>query len=212
MIRPSTILALCLVTLVLASNAYSADKNSDCVSCNTSSVPGLPNTRPIENLAKVTARSKFQSDDFQAYLQSYCMKFEQVTSPHSMKKEIIEPMRKTPYSFEQYWTQAECRPVKIGATLSPLIHLAADETFGRRVWLETLYKHLTDKKELNIWNNIVNAKNTRGQTVLDYIAYIRRDKQYRDEEVEDVNALLKFLCEKGATFAVEKTLKCPYSI
>lgn len=214
MTRPSTVLFLSLITILSITTSHAANTkkapagvSSDCVTCSLQQAPGAPEIRGVKSFEAIVAKTTFQDDDFANFLQAFCMKFEYVTNPYAFKKEIIGEMKKTPYSFEKFWTQPDCQPSKYGgAVKAPIIHLAADEAFGRKVWLETLHKEMKDDQ---MFKRMINAKNTKGQTVLDYIVFGYKDKQYRPEEIEDVNALAKFLCEKGATFSVEKSQKCP---
>jgi hypothetical protein len=211
MIRSSTVLNFLLITILSITTSHAANSKkatqTDCVTCSLQVAPGAPEIRGVKSFEAIVAKSSFQDDDFANYVQAFCMKFEIISNPYAFKKEIIGEMKNTPYSFEKFWTQPDCQPGKWGGTVkAPIIHLAADEAFGRIVWLETLYKEMKDEQ---MFKRIINAKNTKGQTVLDYIVFGYKDKQYRPEEIVDVNALAKFLCEKGATFAIEKNQKCP---
>lgn len=213
MTKPSTVLFFLTFTLLSVTNVNAGTSSSqsqiqskDCASCNLETAQDAPAIKELDTSEKTADKASFEEEDFKNFLYAFCMKFERITNPYAFKVEILKVMKNTPYSFEKYWTQAECRPDKLGATLAPIVHLAADEAYGRRVWLETLYNELKDEV---MWKKIVNSKNTEGQTVLDYIVFGYRSKMYRPEEIEDVNKLSKFLCETGATFAIEKDQKCP---
>lgn len=189
-----------------------ASEKKDCIDCNYKEVVGAPGVGNLDKLTKIVKTGTYQDEDFGWFLKTFCSKFEQASSAYAFKKDIIEEMKKTPYSFDKYWMQPGCYPTKIGNTDSPIVHLAAEETAGRKQFLEALYKYYKDRNELKTWVKVINSKNTKGFTLLDYIVYLNKNKSYREEEVPDVNELVKFICDKGGTFSVNTDRKCPMSI
>lgn len=149
------------------------------------------------------------TSDFFACQQSYCMRFEQVSNNYGFRKDMIESMKKTPYSVDQYWSEPGCLPRRIRAnTLSPLFHLAAESAGPRKPFIETLYKSYQEKNENEIWLRIVNSKNTRGDTILDYIDYLNFSKTLREDEKPEINELMIFPCDRGGIFS-KTSNKCP---
>lgn len=200
-------LTLFAVTIAFAHLSWAADKK-DCVECTYKRVVGAPDLGGLEKLAKVD----LSKDELNAYQLSYCMKFEQVSNNYGFKKDIIESMKKSPYSFDQYWITPGCTPKRIGNTDAPIIHLAAEDAGGRMQFIQTLYKTYQERKDNAQWLKVVNAKNSRGHTLLDYIDYLSTSGTFRDEEKSEVNEFITFLCERGATFSVSNNRKCPMKI
>ncbi len=191
-------------------SAY-ADKK-DCVDCKFDKVSGEPAVGNLDKLARFTNTGLYQNTDFEGYHQTYCLKFEDVGHTYAFKKEILESMKKTPYGVDKYWVQSGCHPKKMGNTVSPIAHLVAEDASGRTQFLESLYKYYADKKDLKTFTQVLNAKNSRGLTMLDYIVYLENNNQFNKNEREEVNSLIKFICDKGGKFSVSSEKKCPMSI
>lgn len=213
MFLQKTIKALVLFSIVTSlSMANAVDEKKDCIECSYNKLAGAPDTGSLDKLAKV-AKTRLLTEDevFLDYLKSYCMKFEQVSHSYGFKRDMIEGMKKTPYSIDRYWTSSGCTPSRIGGTTSPIVHLIADDASGRNPFMETLYKYYQDKNDNDTWLKVVNAKNSRGHTILDYIDNMNNRKELIEEERESVNYLIKFLCDRGAVFSFSNK-KCPMSI
>lgn len=198
------------MTMLTFSNSIIAADKKDCVDCKYDKVVGAPSVGNFDKL--LSAASKYQDNDFEGYHQAYCLKFEDVSHTYAFKKEILESMSKTPYKVEKYWMQSGCQPKKMGNTDAPILHLVAEDAAGRMQFFEALHKYYTDKKDNQTWLKIVNAKNSRGLTMLDYIVYLEKNQKFNSDEREDVNKLIRSLCDKGAVFSVSSEKKCPMSI
>ena len=203
-------LTLFAVTIALAHSSWASDKK-DCVECTYKKVVGAPDLGNLEKIAKV-ARTNLKDEEFIDYQLTFCMKFEQVNNNYGFKKEILESMKKTQYTVDKFWTEPGCVPKRIGNTEVPLIHLTAEDARSRKLFLETLYKYYQERNENNQWIKIVNAKNTMGYTILDYIDYLNSSGTLRPDERKDINGLITFLCERGAVFSHASNKKCPMQI
>lgn len=206
------IVFLFLIVCFSTGNAYSADsKSKDSVTCAQKALEGTPDTERIDKLNNIVTKASYQSTDIAGYHQAYCLKFEHVSNTYMFKKDILEAMKKTPYGIEKLWTLQGCSPKSMGATDSPLIHLVAEDVGGKTQFFLALHKYLLDQKDEKTWLKIVNAKSSRGHTMLDYIVYLTERKVYLYEEIESVNNLIKLACEKGAVFSAYDR-KCPTEI
>lgn len=157
---------------------------------------------------KITRGSLIGDESFDEYYKLYCMRFEQLVNKFDFQKNMLEDMRKSPYPVDRFWLEVNCRPSRIGGTLSPIVHLVAEEVGGRMQFFELLHKYYQQEKSNVTWINIVNTKNTRGHTLLDYIDYLDRARELREEEREDINKLINFLCKRGGTYSYAKNKNC----
>lgn len=220
MLRHFASINFILVTIfsIVSFSVFATDKikDKDCVECTYKKVVGAPDITHIEGLEKVVrnnvVKTNYQSIDFEGFHKSFCMKFENVGHVYAFKKEILEAMKKSGYSMEKYWTQVGCVPGKIGGTTTPISHLVAEDAAGRMQFLKALHKYLMDNKEEKTWHKVVNAPNSRGFTMLDYIVYLNSSSQIREEERASTNELIIYLCNNGGVFTNFKNNKCPLSI
>jgi hypothetical protein len=140
---------------------------------------------------------------FMDHLFAYCMKVDQVSHVYGFNKEILSSMKKSPYNVDLYWVTAGCRPHRIGGTTSPLIHWMIEDASGRLQFLKALEKYyLFERKEPALWRAVINAKNSRGQTLLDYAQYLKQARDLRTEEFGDVAEMVTYICANGAVNAV----------
>lgn len=212
------VLAVSFLESLLSTNLWAETINrgekGDCVGCVPKVAYGSPvtNNKGLENIVKV-AKSTQTSDDFVHGLTAFCITFEQLEGVYDFKKKLTEPMKKSSYSIDKYWQEAGCQLRRMGATESPIVHLVAENAVDRKEYLEALYKYYNnERKDRDLWLKAVNAKNTRGQTLLDYIEYMRKNNLFINEEKPAVNELIVFLCDNGAVFSENKNIKCPMRI
>jgi hypothetical protein len=151
-----------------------------------------------------SGKTVFLNDEFEGYLKTYCLKIEQAGSAYAFKTDVLDAMKKTGYRLTDFWHAPGCTPNKIGGTDAPIAHLVAEETGGRLQFLRVLQRYfLTERNGSHAWLATLNAKNSRGFTLLDYIAYLKLENKYRRDEIEEeVIKLVKFVCDNGAVNAV----------
>ncbi|MBC7428305.1 MAG: hypothetical protein H7336_06820 [Bacteriovorax sp.] len=188
--------------------------SNDCVSCTPVMAAGSPleGNKSAQLVALVSSKAMSQADaSFQSYLNVYCMNFTQLGGVSNFKQTLLDPMKATSGSEEgmnRYWLAAGCEPQLMGGTTSPLVHLAAENATERKSYLEALQKYYLEKNDKASFTKIINAKNSRGYTLLDYLNYLYVQKEFMAEEEKGINDLYKFLCDNGGVFSIYKK-KCP---
>ncbi|WP_343582803.1 hypothetical protein [Herbaspirillum sp.] len=147
---------------------------------------------------------------FSSYQDGYCMKFTYIVRNQvaGFLKELEE---ETPYPIDDYFQTAGCRQKGWGGdVLSPMMHLIGDDPAGRVEFAEVIYKYYTIKrKDPQLWLAAVNARNTLGETVLDYLDHLVAIQSfYAPESKNAVAQITAFLCAKGGVYA-KYGKKCP---
>lgn len=163
-----------------------------------------------DNSGAKQARSEEEAS-FQSYLNIYCMNFTQLGGVNNFKTTLLDPMEASAGSrekFNRYWLSAGCEPQLMGGTMSPLAHLAAENPTERQAYLEALQKYYRERGDETIFTKIINVKNSRGYTLLDYLIYLHVQREFMAEEEKGVNDFYKFLCDNGAVFSIYKR-SCP---
>jgi hypothetical protein len=194
-----------MVMTMIVSNANARDR--DCVDCGLKEAPGAP-TSGNKNIDGITRALSQDGTSFNYYITTYCMTFTNVRNNFQFKKKIIEAMENSKFQAESYWQEAGCTPNKIGGTLSPIIHLAAENATERLPYLKVLHEYYTKSNGSKLWTTMINAKNSRGQTFLDYIMYLRDTNQIIDEQKNAMNELIVFACSTGGIFSTNKVSSC----
>lgn len=108
-----------------------------------------------------------------------------------------------------FWTEFGCEPRYIARTEAPLAHLIAENSTDRMKFLEMLKKYYESLNDIESFKKIINAKNSRGYTTLDYIQYTYETKRYVTAEEPGLNLFIKFLCDSGAEFSFYPNKSCP---
>lgn len=140
---------------------------------------------------------------FKNYQDGFCMQFE-VTSMNSLGGFIRELEESTPYSIDDYLQHPGCSQAGYAHTVkSPMLHLIADNVHKHDEALQKFHKYYNVKRKDNsLWLAAVNAKNTEGETVLDYFELRRRQHNYPSEISRKVVAsIVAFACSKGAVYS-----------
>ena len=163
-----------------------------------------------DDRAPKNAKSEEEAS-FQSYLNIYCMNFTQLGGVQNFQRTLIEPMEASAGSnekFNRYWLTAGCEPYLMGGTKSPLAHLAAENPTERQAYLAALQKYYLARGNKTIFTSIINTKNSRGYTLLDYLIYLHAQREFMAEEEKGLNDFYKFLCDNGAVFSIYKK-SCP---
>lgn len=186
----------------------------DCVSCSPDIAPGYPLTgnRSATAIAQVSNKALTQEEkNFYSYLTIYCMTLPEIRGERDFKKRMIDAMAKTATdgNMDAYWTEPGCEPNYIANTSSPLIHIVAQNSTDRMQYMVYLQKYYTARNDFTTFRKILNAKNTQGQTVLDYIQHSFSGRRFARQEEPGLNEFIKFLCANGAEYAQNKDRKCP---
>jgi hypothetical protein len=94
---------------------------------------------------------------------------------------------------------------------SPLLHYIAEapetrEEFLDNIWLYYLYR----KKQPDFFSVAVNATNTKGETLLDYLESLKqRGINSQEGQQEPLKNIIEFACAHGGIYALNKIKKCP---
>lgn len=148
---------------------------------------------------------------FQSYLNVYCMNFTQLGGVQNFRRTLVDAMEAsagTHEKFDRYWLIAGCEPQLMGGTKSPLAQLAAENPTERQAYLVALQNYYLARGDKTIFTRIINVKNSRGYTLLDYMIYLHAQREFIAEEERGVNDFYKFLCDNGAVFSIYKK-SCP---
>lgn len=148
--------------------------------------------------------------NFNDLSERFCLSFE-MKGPEFIGS-IIEEMETTPFSVEQYLRGARCQPQGYSNALkAPLLHLIADDPTAKDGMLERLVLYYKKKrKEPELIATWINAKNTKGETLVDYFELLRiRRINTLPEQLPTIEKMIRRACEYGGTYAVYTAKKCP---
>ncbi len=166
----------------------------------------------------VKAEHSFKASDkvmsniiFSNYLYTFCMALENLDDGEKeFKKRMIDPMVKltTDGNIDNFWTEPGCVPRFIGDVMSPLIHVAAENSTDRLQFVKFLKKYYRQKGDDKKFLEVLNAKNTLGWTVLDYIYFAYSTNRFVKIEEAGVNRFTEYLCDHGVTYS-KYNKSCP---
>ena len=186
----------------------------DCVTCTPDLAPGFPLTgnRSARAIAMVSDKALTQEEQsFFIYLSAYCMTVPQLRTEKDFNKKMMDSMKETASNgnVDNYWQEAGCEAQYMAQTMSPLVHVIAENSTDRMQFMVYLRKYYANKKDLGTFKKIVNAKNSQGQTVLDYIQHAFNNRRFVSMEEKGLNEFIKFLCENGAEYSKSPGKRCP---
>jgi hypothetical protein len=170
----------------------------------------VPNSRIEGNksmgmLAQVSRDLLSKTDSiFMANLYGFCMDFDGgEKGAKTFRKRVLNDMEtiQPTNKVANYFLEAGCNPNKIAATRSPLAHLAAELPSDRIDHLEVIRKYFLEKNKLGMFALILNAKNTRGHTTLDYFHYLVENKEITKFQINFSGEFIKYLCTNGAEYS-----------
>ena len=190
-----------------------AKVEKDCVSCNLAHVIGAPNiSADADNIDKVIqvmnqGNDSRGSSSLTNEVKGFCMALKQFQGQApSFKKEILIPMTKAGYKIESILKSPECTSESIGGTSSPILHLVADNVEARFKYLKIIYEYFLSRGEASTtWLNIINAPNSRQQSLLDYVYFLQQKKIISEDQG---NRLIVFLCSTDGEF-LSSPVACP---
>lgn len=193
---------LCTAFLLTMKPAFA----TDCVNCGPKNISGVPSNESLDDLEKIVKGGQTQK----FISQGYCMQFSQI--PQEMVGTMIKELEGTGYPVEKYLTDPICQPRGyIGNVKSPMLHAIADDVNKREEFLNNIWLYYSKKrKQPEIFNQAINAKNTKGETLLDYIETMR-DKSYYTIQSQQppLDKIIKMLCDHGGVYATNPDKKCP---
>jgi len=196
---------LCGAVLVTTVNAFA----TDCVNCGPKDVSGMPKNSTFDAMEKIAGRGV--TDKGEIYkIKNYCMRFAQI--PQQLVGATIKEMEGTTISIENYLTQPLCQPRAYSNVVqSPMIHVVAEDPTKREEFLQNIWLYYSKKrKEPEIFDQAINAKNTEGETLLDYIETMRIKGFYTEPgQKTALVKIINMLCTHGGFYATQKNMKCP---
>lgn len=193
---------LCGALMLSSISAFAGD----CVNCGPKDVSGMPSNNSMSDLEKIVKNGQTQK----FISEGYCMQFSQI--PQQMVGKMIKELETTGYPVEKYLTDPLCQPRGYSdAVKSPMLHAVADDVNKREEFLNNIWLYYSKKlKQPEIFNEAINAKNTKGETLLDYIEVMRSKKYYTLEEQQPpLEKIIKMLCDHGGVYAKTPNKKCP---
>jgi hypothetical protein len=206
---------LFLVILAMSSNqVFAADKN--CVKCDPSKVAGSPDAS-LGGLDKVvvamasSSTTKYKTADL-SKMGDYCGLFE-VGSNDGTITPLIAKIETEGFSHVEVFSANVCPPKKLDPSkyLTPMIQYVADDSENRYNFPNEIYKYLEKTGNKDGWLKIINAKNSKGMTYLDYVKYV-----YKKTKNEDLKPrllkLYQYACDHGGEFSFYNTQTCSSSI
>lgn len=199
----------------------------DCVECNSNVLTkeSMPDKKkaldlkmaveaPIE-MARRAERSPALAPSppplSQANYQSiFCDKFSMIEWTYIAP--TIKEMEETPYAVDAYFQTPSCQPRNYGANVKcPLFHIIADSPGKRENFLNIMWLYYTKKrKDPAKFVEAINFKNTKGETLLDYIESMKKDGMYPTTETQaTVEKIIATACSRGAVYSFYLDKKCP---
>jgi len=91
------------------------------------------------------------------------------------------------------------------------MQLTVEDVYSRKEHMEKMYNYIMKKhKKESIFTDAVNAQNTAGMTVLDYIEFNLKNGEFStaDSKVQ-IGKVREFVCSHGGVYSKYKDLKCP---
>lgn len=207
--------------------------SKDCVSCTKKTIGEdvqpdkraaleLKNavTTPIELASKsslvITTKSEVgrspavEKSSKQELQDLYCMKFANIEWQSIAS--TIKEMEATPYPVDSYFLTASCQPAGYSEVVkSPISHIIADDPSKRENFLNIIWLYYSKKRnDPAKFVDMVNAKNTEGETLLDYIETMSRNGIYlSDGSKASVAKIISVACSHGAVYSAFPEKKCP---
>lgn len=192
---------LCGTFLLATTGAFAGD----CVNCGPKNVSGLPSNNSLDDLSKIV-----QGGQTQKFIsQGYCMQFTQI--PQEMVGTMIKELETTGYPVEKYLTDPICQPDGYSVSVkSPMIHAVADDVNKREEFLNNIWLYYSKKrKQPEVFEQVINAKNTKGETLLDYIEKLRAQNAYSIAgQQPPLEKIIAMLCSHGGVYVKNTTKKC----
>lgn len=157
--------------------------------------------------ARAPAGEVLSRDNYQ-YI--FCHKFDQIEW-QSVASLITKEMEPSGYSVEDFFRTPECQPGGYSdAVKSPILHVIADDPSKRVKFLDIIWNYYSKKRnDPAKFAEVVNAKNTEGETLLDYIETRKKNENYATIMKADLEKIVAVACSHGAVYSAFKDKKCP---
>ncbi|WP_028602948.1 hypothetical protein [Ottowia thiooxydans] len=143
------------------------------------------------------------------YFENYCMVF--TMTPKNLIGSLIQKFEKSPYTPEEYFLHSKCQPTGYSwAVKSPMVHYVIEKPESRAEFLNSIRLYYDKKrKQPEIFTEILNVKNTKGETMLDYMETLRqRGTNVHPDLQLPVANMISYICSYGGRYAVYNK-SCP---
>lgn len=191
-----------LLTTILISTAFAGE---NCVQCDDKNVSGAPTNTP---LAGITEKVKKPDYSFESDLSAFCMRF--LSTSKNGLDNMFQKLENEYFPVDDYFQIAGCRTKKApGDVKSPMLHLTLDAPCSRIEYpkiVNDYYKYTREQPEL--WEKVVNAKNSAGETYLDYIETLINENRFTETK-GCVNKLIAFVCGTKVAIYSKYNKTCP---
>ena len=202
------------VLLVAVAQIALGQQSKTCHTCNPNHVPGsiVESNMTLGQLSEKSLALLSDADGtFMGNLYGYCMAFPgDVRGAKTLRKRLISKMEGTAPNgkVDSYFLEAGCNPDNLGSSRVPLAQIAAELPSVRIDHLEVVRKYFIEKNKDGLFTKMLNAKNTRGHTTLDYLAYLVENRKFTQFQVDASPAFKKYLCANGAVYSVYRNQSC----
>jgi hypothetical protein len=205
------ILSVMMISSVMMSAVgFGEEKKCDCD--EVQGMPTLQKAALSTAMDKIAVKASEISPEQKAKMESYCLTFKQI------KKEFVgytlKEMEATPFPVDQYFQIPQCQADSYSNVVkSPLLHMIADDPPEREPFLKKIYSYYERKNQVATFTQALNMKNTKGETLLDYIEWINVNKlKTEPDQQEALNKIITYACSKGAVYSYYKNKACPANI
>lgn len=151
---------------------------------------------------------------FEHYMHKYCNKFVQI--PYGSIGSTIKEMEATNFPLLDFFTTSQCQSERYSENVkSPLLHIIVDDPTAREKFLGIIYKYFfLIKNKPEYFEMAINAKNTKGETLLDYIETLKStDRTNLPEQIAVFNELIILACKHGGVYSTRATsVRCEASL
>jgi len=223
----NTKLIVFLVITFFSVSLFAANKNADCVSCTKTTVGSevQPDKKAIDELGhnlsaplilsenKGISRSPAVVPDQilqKDYQVKFCLQFSNIQWQVITK--MLDEMQASPYPIDDYFKTSVCQSEGYSNVVkSPLAHIIADDPGKRVKFLDIMWLYYNKKRNDPLkFVEMVNAKNTEGETLLDYLESMRiKGKYTKDSSKNSVAKIISEACSHGAIYSAYPDKKCP---
>ena len=182
---------------------------TDCVNCMPTDASSMAKNAPVDTMQN-TANGDLSEKHRIFLIEDYCIKFSQISQ--EFVGATIRDMEKTPIPPEEFLTARLCQPTFYSINIkSPMIHGIADDITKREEFLQNIWLYYSKKrKQPEIFDQIINSKNSLGETLLDYLETRKNDNSYVfDTQKAAYTKIVTLLCSRGAVYSFHKDKKCP---
>lgn len=146
------------------------------------------------------------SDQQRTYAEKYCSRFV-IISKEMVGTTIKEMESSAPLSgltVDDYFLHSLCKPREYsGSVRSPMIHYVAEAPFRKEEFLNSIWLYYLRKRhQPEIFHEILNTRNTIGESLLDYVESMHRKGSMYDNDglVGPVRNIINFACAHGGIY------------